>query len=173
MNILGVRNRIAVAGTGALAALTIALLPFASTRPAHAAASNAYLQSNLVSDLPGMAQIPDPNLVNPWGISMSGGSPFWVANNVSGTSTLYARDHANPPAPLIKNGLVVTIPGGSPTGTVFNTGASTDFVVKSGAATGRAAFLFASQVGIISGWNPNVPAAGSTTAERERVRPAV
>jgi uncharacterized protein (TIGR03118 family) len=168
MNIIGVRNRIAVAGMGALAALTIALLPFALTRPAHAAAeSNAYHQTNLVSDLPGMALIQDPDLVNPWGISLSGGSPFWVANNVSNTSTLYARDHPNatPPAPLTKNALVVTIPGGSPTGTVANTGASTDFVVKSGAASGRAAFLFASQVGIISGWNPNVPAAGSTQAQ--------
>jgi uncharacterized protein (TIGR03118 family) len=114
-----------------------------------------------------MALIQDPDLVNPWGISLSGGSPFWVANNVSNTSTLYARDHPNatPPAPLTKNALVVTIPGGSPTGTVANTGASTDFVVKSGAASGRAAFLFASQVGIISGWNPNVPAAGSTQAQ--------
>ncbi len=165
MNILGVRNRIAVGCTTALAALTIALLPFASTRPAHAAAANAYHQTNLVSDLPGMALIQDPDLVNPWGISLSGGSPFWVANNVSGTSTLYAGDHANPPVPLTKNALVVTIPGGSPTGTVFNTGASTDFVVKSGAASGRAAFLFASQVGIVSGWNPNVPAAGSKQAQ--------
>jgi uncharacterized protein (TIGR03118 family) len=37
--------------------------------------------------------------------------------------------------------------------------------VKSGAASGRAAFLFASQVGIVSGWNPNVPAAGSKQAQ--------
>jgi uncharacterized protein (TIGR03118 family) len=168
MNIIGVRNRIAVAGIGALAALTIALLPFALTRPAHAAAvSNAYQQTNLVSDLPGMALIQDPDLVNPWGISMSGGSPFWVANNGSGTATLYAGDHPGntPPVPLTKNALVVTIPGGLPTGTVFNTGASTDFIVKSGSASGRAAFLFASQVGIISGWNTNVPAAGSKQAQ--------
>jgi|SwirhisoilCB2_FD_contig_91_2993014_length_1230_multi_3_in_0_out_0_1 uncharacterized protein (TIGR03118 family) len=165
MNILGVRNRIAVACMTALAALTLALLPFALPRPAHAAAANAYRQTNLVSDLPGMALIQDPDLVNPWGISLSGGSPFWVANNVSGTSTLYAGDHVSPPVPLTKNPLVVTIPGGSPTGTVFNTGASTDFIVKSGAASGRALFLFASQVGIVSGWNPNVPAAGSKQAQ--------
>jgi len=158
MNILGVRNRIAVAGTSAIAALTIALLPFASTRPAHAAASNAYHQTNLVSDLPGMAQMLDPDLVNPWGISLSGGSPFWVANNGTGLATLYAGDHVNPPTPLTKNTqIIVNIPDGSPTGTVFNTGASTDFVVSSGAASGRAAFLFASQVGIVSGWNSGVP----------------
>ncbi len=167
MSILGVRNRIAVAGTSSLAVLTIALLPFASTGPAHAAVSNAYHQTNLVSDLPGMAPILDPDLVNPWGISMSGGSPLWVANNVSGTSTLYAGDHPgnNPPVPLTKNSLIVTIPGGSPTGTVFNTGSSTDFIVSNGGASGRATFLFASQVGIISGWNGGVPAAGSTQAQ--------
>jgi uncharacterized protein (TIGR03118 family) len=162
----GVRNRIGVAGTNTLAALTLVLLPFASTRPARAAAeSNAYHQTNLVSDLPGMALIQDPDLVNPWGISLSGGSPFWVANNGTGTSTLYAGDHVSPPTPLSKNGLVVTIPGGLPTGTVFNTGAATDFIVKSGAASGRASFLFASQVGIVSGWNTNVPAPGSKQAQ--------
>jgi len=160
---LGLRSRIAVASTSA-AALIVAFLAFTSTRPSAAAESGAYHQTNLVSDLPG-ALIQDPNLVNPWGISSSGGSPFWVANNVSGTSTLYAGDHVSPPAPLTKNGLIVTIPGGSPTGTVFNTGGPTDFVVKSGAASGRAAFLFASQVGIISGWSPVVPAPGSTQAQ--------
>ena len=115
--------------------------------------------------MPGLALIEDPDLVNPWGISFSGGSPFWVANNGTGTSTLYAGDHLVGSIPLTKSPLVVTIPGGAPTGTVFNTGASTDFIVKSGAASGKAAFLFASQVGIVSGWNPNVPAAGSKQAQ--------
>ena len=91
------------------------------------------------------------------------GSPFWVSNNGSGTSTLYAGDHLGG-SPLIKNPLVVTIPGGLNTGTVFNTGGSTDFIVTSGGASGRAAFLFASQVGIVSGWNTNVPTAGSKQA---------
>ena len=161
----GVRNRIAIGASAAAAALMAALLPFTSTRLASAAAaSDVYHQMNLVSDLPGIALIQDPDLVNPWGISLSGGSPFWVANNGTGTSTLYAGDHLGG-SPLTKNPLVVTIPGGLPTGTVFNTGGSTDFIVKSGAASGRAAFLFASQVGIVSGWNPNVPAAGSKQAQ--------
>jgi uncharacterized protein (TIGR03118 family) len=167
MNIrLGPRNRIALASTSAAAALLVALLPLTSTGPSAAAVSGVYHQTNLVSDLPGLALIQDPDLVNPWGISLSGGSPFWVANNGSGTSTLYAGDHVSPPVPLTKNALVVTIPDGSPTGTVFNTGGPTDFVVKSpGGPSGRAAFLFASQVGIVSGWNPNVPAPGSKQAQ--------
>jgi hypothetical protein len=57
-----------------------------------AAASAVYHQTNRVSDLPGVALIQDPDLVNPWGISMSATSPFWVANNGSGTSTLYAGE---------------------------------------------------------------------------------
>ena len=147
-------NRIPVAGLSGVALAAIGLLASTSTRPLHAAAAaNAYHQTNLVSDQAGVALIQDPDLVNPWGITRTGTSPFWVSNNGTGTSTLYAGD-ANG-SPFVKNSLVVTIPGGSPTGTVANT--STDFVVRSGAASGRAVFLFASQVGIVSGWNPAVP----------------
>src|SRR5262249_34566307 len=42
------------------------------------------VQTNLVSDLPGVAQFQDPNLVNPWGISESGTSPFWLSDNNAG-----------------------------------------------------------------------------------------
>ena len=39
-------------------------------------AANAYVQTNLVSDLPGIAAQTDPNLVNPWGLAASASSPF-------------------------------------------------------------------------------------------------
>ncbi len=55
-------------------------------------------------------------------MSMSATSPFWVANNGSGTSTLYAGDVNG--SPFVKNALVVSIPGGLPTGTVFNNGST-------------------------------------------------
>ena len=55
--------------------------------------SGNVLQTNLVSDLPGVAQFTDPNLVNPWGISESAGSPFWISDNNAGVSTLY-KDEA-------------------------------------------------------------------------------
>jgi len=54
-----------------------------------ASAENAYVQHNLVSDLPGLAAVMDTNLVNPWGIAFSGSSPFWISDNHSGLSTLY------------------------------------------------------------------------------------
>src|SRR5262252_6439528 len=57
--------------------------------PALAQAQNAYVKHNLVSDLPGMADVTDTNLVNPWGIAFSATSPFWISDNHSGKSTLY------------------------------------------------------------------------------------
>ena len=53
--------------------------------------SGTVLQTNLVSDLPGVAAVQDPNLVNPWGISESGTSPFWISDNNAGVSTLSSR----------------------------------------------------------------------------------
>lgn len=105
-------------------------------------AASYYVQDNLVSDVPGLAAFTDANLKNPWGVSSSPTGPFWVSNQVTGTSTLY--DGTGQPRPL-----VVAIPGaGGPTGQVFN--ATSDFVLASGS---KALFLFANLDGSISGWN--------------------
>src|ERR1700730_14705957 len=110
-----------------------------------------YKQTNLVSDIAGKAPTVDPNLKNPWGLTRSSGSPWWVANNNSGTSTLYGGTGNIVP-------LVVTVPppNGSPAGTqstptgvVFN-GSPTDFMV---APRKSALFIFATEDGAISGWN--------------------
>src|SRR5438874_12765867 len=72
--------------------------------------SGNVLQTNLVSDLPGVAQFLDPHLVNPWGISESATSPFWVSDNGTGLSTLYNT-------PGMPQALVVSIPApGEPAG---------------------------------------------------------
>ncbi len=112
-----------------------------------------YQQTNLVSDIKGLAKTTDPNLVNAWGLTSSSGSPWWVANNGTGTSTLYNGDGV--PFP-IGNPLVVTIPvpmgqmgTAAPTGTVFN--GSTDFEVT---PKNPARFIFVTEEGTISGWNP-------------------
>ena len=96
-------------------------------------------QTNLTSDIPGMAQNTDPNLKNPWGVSFSPTSPFWVSNQASGNSTLYGA--AGVPLPL-----VVTTPPASPTGQVFN--GTTDFQVSGTAAH----FIFATLAGTIDAW---------------------
>ncbi len=61
--------------------------------PAWTSGSGTVLQTNLVSDLPGVAATTDPNLVNAWGISESSGSPFWISDNNSGLTTLYKVLH--------------------------------------------------------------------------------
>ena len=121
-----------------------------------AALGQHYIQTNLVSDVPGVAVTTDPNLVNAWGMSRGGTSPWWVSDNGTGKSTLYNSAGA-------KQSLTVTIappPGSSdpatPTGQVNN--ASTGFVVPKNAGPttpkGPARFIFATEDGTISGWNP-------------------
>jgi uncharacterized protein (TIGR03118 family) len=137
----------------------------AAARPHVGTGAVAIHQTNLVSDQAGVAPVTDPSLVNPWGMSFGTGatpSPVWVSDNGSDSTTLY-RGATRPPT-AAKVPLTVTIPWGAPTGQVFNTSA-TDFVVSSGAASGAAKFIFASETGYITGWSPSVPAAGSTVAQ--------
>src|SRR5262245_34254857 len=122
-------------------------------------------QRNLVSDQPGVAEIRDPNLINPWGISESpNGGAFWLSDNRTGLSPPYLGDLAGSP---ISHLFDVSIPGGRPTGTVFNpfqsvmsNGTSNDFSVTDGTHNGPAVFLFASKTGAITGWNPAVGTPG-------------
>jgi uncharacterized protein (TIGR03118 family) len=114
-----------------------------------------YRQTNLVSDVPGLAKFTDPDLVNPWGLIASGTSPWWVADNGTGLSTLYNGAG-------VKQSLVVTVatpPGdtdpATPTGIVFNGGS--DFKLTS-AANSAARFIFDTEDGTISGWSPAVDA---------------
>jgi uncharacterized protein (TIGR03118 family) len=127
---------------------------------------SAYRQTNFISDIPGLAPVLDPLLVNPWGISATGSSPFWIANNGTSTTQLIRGDQpAGSPVVLNPSPQTITIPGGLPTGTVANPTA-TDFVLPGACASAPcgANFLFASITGNITGWDPNAPAAGSTTA---------
>jgi uncharacterized protein (TIGR03118 family) len=129
-----------------------------------------FVQTNLVSDIPGLAQFTDPNLLNPWGISESGGSAFWISDNNSGFTTLYNTEGQPQPVGVPKGeNFTVTIPFvagsnpalGSPTGTVFNTtfspGQTPGFAVHKGTGpSAPAIFLFATEDGLIVGWNPGV-----------------
>lgn len=118
-----------------------------------------FLRTNLISDIPGLAQFTDPALINPWGISVGPSGPLWFANNGTGTSTMDLSDTKSPKEFL---DLVVTVPKsfeqpnklGRPTGTVFHWGS--EFVVSSGGNSGPSYFLFATEEGTISGWNPDV-----------------
>jgi uncharacterized protein (TIGR03118 family) len=145
---------------GALVALAaVAVAGTAPTPPALAQDAapgkglGHYVQRNLVSDLPNAAELLDADLVNAWGLTFGPATPAWISDNGTDVATLYSGAVGN--TPVAKVPLTVTIPGGAPTGAVFND--STGFVVSSGASSGSARFLFSSEAGIISGWNPAVP----------------
>ncbi len=118
-----------------------------------AAFGQHYQQTDLVTNTSSVSATAtmDANLVNAWGLSRGTGSPFWISDNGTGLSTLY--DGAGKPVQLVvtipppKNGA----PPSAPTGTVFN------FTKLFAVAPGKpAVFLFATEDGTISGWNPGV-----------------
>ncbi|MDD5272300.1 MAG: TIGR03118 family protein [Methylovulum sp.] len=118
---------------------------------AQAAPPLHYKASNLVSNVPGVALHTDANLQNAWGLAFNPNGAIWVANNHSGTSTLYDGQGAS-----IVGLPMINVPGaagavGSPTGIVFNS--SQDFTVTPG---NPAAFIFANEDGTLAAWNPKV-----------------
>src|SRR6266566_7639819 len=98
-----------------------ALLVLAATSFSLATAhADTYSWTNLQSDIAGVATHVDPNLVNPWGMSVSPSGTIWGSDNGTGVSTLYHQDGT-------AASLVVTIPTAArnrgtanPTGIVFN-----------------------------------------------------
>src|SRR5947209_6607965 len=111
-----------------------------------------YQQTNLISDIPGVARITDPNLVNPWGQAASARSPLWVADNGADVSTLYQGGVSGSIPQIVP--LTVNIPGGAPTGVVFNS--TSDFVVKTATGSAPANFIFDSESGVLSAWSNKV-----------------
>jgi uncharacterized protein (TIGR03118 family) len=131
----------------------IGLLSVASASPAQQV--QHYKQTNLIADTSGVAPGTDANLVNPWGMSRSSGSPIWVSDNGTGVATLYTGTGT-------AVSLVVTIPTGdpsksptgTPTGQVFN--GTQDFQL---ANAKPAAFMFVTEDGTVSAWNGGASAA--------------
>jgi uncharacterized protein (TIGR03118 family) len=166
---LSIRLLTAVA-VAALGCLSLIATNAEAALPA-AGDSGTVLQTNLASDLPGVAAVTDPNLVNPWGISESTTGPFWISANGTGLSTLYLVPGTGN-TPISINPLAVNIPspaglaGATPTGTVFNSdlvGAAFQITGPDGTGQTVAApafFLFATEDGTIAGWNPGIDPSG-------------
>ncbi|MDD5266909.1 MAG: TIGR03118 family protein [Methylococcales bacterium] len=122
-----------------------------------------YTRTDLTADVAPTAKHLDPNLVNAWGLSRSSASPWWISDNGTGLSTLYDLDGA-------PQTLVVTIPPpgksgtSAPTGTVFNY--TSEFMIQQqqGGTQAKAIFLFVTEDGTISGWNPKVNATNAVIA---------
>jgi uncharacterized protein (TIGR03118 family) len=125
-------------------------------------ATAGYVQTNLVSDIAGLATVTDPQLMNPWGLSHSSTSPFWISNNDVNTATLYAvtgstsvsKININPPSGFVA--ITASEPQG-PTGQVNNTN-PLSFLVGHGGDGGFAHFIFAGMNGTISAWDKGTTA---------------
>ena len=131
------------------------------------ARADTYSWSNLQSDIAGAALHTDRNLANPWGLtSNSSGSVIWVSDNGTGVSTLYRQDGT--PAPSATNPLIVTVPGredhktGNPTGMLRND--TSFFKVTKNGNSQPARFIWVSEDGTVSGWNPSVDPTNSIVA---------
>jgi uncharacterized protein (TIGR03118 family) len=144
----------------------ILLLLAATTLITTLAHADTYSWQNLQSDIHGVATNTDPNLVNPWGMAPnSAGTIIWVSDNGAGVSTLYKLDGtANP--------LIVTIPGkdkdktGNPTGMLRNDTAF--FKVTKNGNSQPAKFIWVSEDGTISGWNPAVDPTNAIVAVKAK-----
>jgi uncharacterized protein (TIGR03118 family) len=138
-----------------MASFAISALSLAAVR----AEAADFVQTNLVSNIAGLATITDSQLLNPWGVSHSTTSPFWVSNQGASTATLYTvtdktnitKVNINPPTGFVTIPTTATGPQG-PTGQVSNTNTGS-FLVNNGGDGLFAHFIFASLNGTISAWD--------------------
>jgi uncharacterized protein (TIGR03118 family) len=157
-----------------LAIKTLAVLALAVVFPCLTFAQ--YTRTDLVTNSGAGGTVPDPHLVNAWGLVSTGTSPYWVSDNFTGLSTLYSISNANGVVATTL-GLVVSVPSvtggqGTPTGIVAPETPTpvTAFAISGiNPVTGKKAsansiFIFATQDGTISGWNPAVGGITSTGA---------
>ena len=156
-----------------LCVLSAVLVGFGlSASAANATPITGYSQTNLVSDLPGVAAVQDLNLQNPWGVSESATSPLWISNQNAGVATLYTVNGVSATPAGGTPPLVVTIPTTTagpqgPTGQVNNSigGVATmSFVTNQSGTPTAAHFIFASLNGNIYAWAaaPNPAALAAT-----------
>jgi uncharacterized protein (TIGR03118 family) len=135
-------SRVGIICCGTALALAATASPASAAPPA-----STYRQVNLVADQTGKAAVTDPHLVNPWGMALGPTSPLWVSDNGTDLSTVYRGGVGGGPVSVTP--LVVSIPGGAPTGQVFND--TTQFVVPG--TTSPARFIFAGENGDLTAWN--------------------
>ena len=139
-------------------------LPGASAQGQEAKKAKLFDWENLQSDVAGVADRTDPNVVNAWGlVTNSTGKVFWVNDNGSGVSTLFGPDGTPVMLPSKPPQNFVTLPptkvdtgtpaASAPTGIVLNSSPSAFLIRKT---KSPAIFIFDGEDGGIWGWNPAV-----------------
>jgi uncharacterized protein (TIGR03118 family) len=148
-----------LATTTAATGMLVAALAAGTSAASAGTIPTTFQQTNLVSNISTEgAQLIDVGLQNPWGLAFGPATPLWAADNNSGLATLYSINVGG--TSVTKVPLTVTVPGGrvsthdgsSPSGQVFNP--TSGFVVTTAAGSGAAAFIFDSESGQITAWNP-------------------
>lgn len=166
-------NRITLGSAAAITAALIVSAPVRADDDGRFSGANAYIQTNLTSDLPGVAHNTDAVLQNAWGVAFTpASSPFWISDNATGCSTLYDGQGVaqTPPTPLQ---VKIPLPGGvipgsdcmhfdpnhppsvtpaAPTGLVWNptTSPTTGFLVPGTSLP--ATFIWDTEDGVIAAW---------------------
>lgn len=144
--------------------LSLLALPALATGTAKPATSS-YDLVLLDSDQAGIAQHQDPDLVNAWGISQQGDGPLWVNANGTDLSIVYDPNTG-------AKQFTVAIPGGAPTGTV-GVEPIGGFTISENGRSGPSYFMFDSEAGLITGWNPVVDGANAVVAVDNSAKNAV
>jgi len=156
----------------------LAVVALAAVIPSWAAAQ--YTRTDLVTNSGAGGTVQDFHLINGWGLVSTSTSPFWVSDNGTGFSTLYAISNAGGTVTATPSGLVVSVPSvaggpGTPTGIVATelpAGSQAFTVSGVNPVTGKQAsassiFIFATLDGTIKGWTPvvdGISATGASTA---------
>lgn len=117
---------------------------------------SGFTETALVSNVPGLAENRDRNLINPWGFTETAGGQFRVSANGAGRGILFNAEGE-------KSGADIRIPppAGSPAGTTSTpngvvTNDTSDFVITVNGRSAPATLLFSTEDGTIAGWNPRL-----------------
>jgi uncharacterized protein (TIGR03118 family) len=129
--------------------------------------SAGFVETNLVSDIPGFAAHTDSAVVNPWGFTETPGGQFQLSDNGTGTAAVFTADGTPLGAPI-----VIPPPPGSPAGTTSTPNGqipnpTSDFVISEGGRSAPASVIFSTEDGTIVGFNSAVdPSKGIIAANR-------
>ena len=118
------------------------------------ASTPGFVETPLVSNVPGLAPNTDPKLINPWGFFETASGQFRVAANGAGRGILFNAEGEKSGADII-----IPPPAGSPKGTLATpngviSNPTSDFVITVNGRSAPATLLFSTEDGTIVGWNP-------------------